>query len=37
MGTLYIAQDDAFIGKVDERINVKFEKKVLQDVPFIHL
>ena len=37
MGTLYIVQDDAFIGKVDERINVKYEKKILQDVPFIHL
>jgi CRISPR-associated protein Cas1 len=37
MGTLYITQDDAFIGKVDERINVKFEKKILQDIPFIHI
>ncbi len=37
MGTLYITQDDVFIGKVDERINVKFEKKILQDIPFIHL
>ena len=37
MGTLYIVQDDAFIGKVDERIHVKFERKILQDVPFIHV
>jgi CRISPR-associated protein Cas1 len=37
MGTLYITQDYAFIGKFDERIHVKFEKKILQDIPFIHL
>lgn len=35
MGTLYIVQDDAFIGKVDERLNVKANKQVLQDVPLI--
>ncbi|WP_071189815.1 type I-D CRISPR-associated endonuclease Cas1d [Trichormus sp. NMC-1] len=37
MGTLYVTQNDSFIGKVDERIHVKFEKKILQDIPFIHL
>lgn len=37
MGTLYVIQNDSFIGKVDERIHVKFDKKILQDVPFIHL
>ncbi|MGM3305642.1 type I-D CRISPR-associated endonuclease Cas1d [Anabaena sp. WFMT] len=37
MGTLYVTQNDSFVGKVDERIHVKFEKKVLQDIPFIHL
>ncbi|MTJ09715.1 MULTISPECIES: type I-D CRISPR-associated endonuclease Cas1d [unclassified Anabaena] len=37
MSTLYVTQNDAFIGKVDERIHVKFEKKILQDIPFIHL
>lgn len=37
MGTLYINQDDVFIGKVDERLNVKAQNKILQDVPLIHL
>jgi CRISP-associated protein Cas1 len=37
MGTLYINQDDAFIGKVDERLKVTYEKQVLQDVPLIKL
>lgn len=37
MGTLYIVQDDAFIGKIDERLNVKADKKILQDVPLIKL
>jgi len=35
MGTIYITQDDAFIGKTDERIQVRAEKKVLLDVPLI--
>ncbi|MBD2578448.1 type I-D CRISPR-associated endonuclease Cas1 [Oscillatoria sp. FACHB-1406] len=35
MGTIYINQEDAFIGKVDERIQVKAEKKTILDVPFI--
>jgi CRISPR-associated protein Cas1 len=37
MGTLYIAQDDVFIGKTDERIVVKSNNKILQDLPLIHL
>ncbi|MBK1988806.1 type I-D CRISPR-associated endonuclease Cas1 [Sphaerospermopsis aphanizomenoides BCCUSP55] len=37
MGTLYISQADSFIGKVDERIHVKFEKKTIIDVAFIKL
>jgi CRISPR-associated protein Cas1 len=37
MGTLYISQSDSFIGKTDERINVKFEKKTIINVPFIKL
>jgi CRISP-associated protein Cas1 len=37
MGTLYINQDDAFIGKVDERLKVTYEKQVLQDIPLIKL
>ncbi|MBD2409817.1 type I-D CRISPR-associated endonuclease Cas1 [Nostoc calcicola FACHB-389] len=35
MGTVYVTQEDAFIGKVDERLNVKFEKKTILDVPLI--
>ena len=37
MGTLYINQDDVFIGKTDERLNVKAKNQTLQDVPLIHL
>jgi CRISP-associated protein Cas1 len=37
MGTLYVIQDDAFIGKTDERIKVSHQKQVLQDVPMIKL
>lgn len=37
MGTLYINQEDAFIGKVDERLQVKNRDKKLLDVPLIHL
>jgi CRISPR-associated protein Cas1 len=37
MGTLYINQEDAFIGKVDERLHVKNHEKKLLDVPLIHL
>jgi CRISP-associated protein Cas1 len=35
MGTVYITQEDAFIGKIDERLNVKFDKKIILDVPLI--
>jgi CRISPR-associated protein Cas1 len=35
MGTVYITQEDAFIGKTDERLHVKFEKKTILDVPLI--
>lgn len=37
MGTLYINQDDVFIGKTDERLNVKAKNQTLQDVPLVHL
>lgn len=37
MGTVYITQEDAFIGKVDERLNVKYEKKTILDVPLIKI
>lgn len=35
MSTVYITQDDSFIGKVDERLKVKYEKKIILDVPLI--
>ena len=35
MGTVYITQDDAFIGKADERLQVRAQKKTLLDVPMI--
>lgn len=35
MSTLYITQDDAFIGKTDERLQVKAQKKTLLDVPML--
>lgn len=35
MGTVYVTQEDAFVGKVDERLHVKFEKKTILDVPLI--
>jgi len=37
MGSLYIIQDDAFIGKIDERLNVRVKNQTLQDVPLIKL
>ena len=37
MGTVYITQEDAFIAKVDERLNVKFEKQTILDVPLIKI
>lgn len=35
MGTVYITQDDSFIGKTDERLSVKANKQKLLDVPLI--
>ncbi|MBO3458934.1 type I-D CRISPR-associated endonuclease Cas1d [Aetokthonos hydrillicola Thurmond2011] len=35
MGTAYITQEDAFIGKVDERLCVKFDKKTILDIPLL--
>ncbi|MBD2102386.1 type I-D CRISPR-associated endonuclease Cas1 [Leptolyngbya sp. FACHB-261] len=35
MGTVYITQEDAYIGKTDERLTVRAERKSLLDVPFI--
>lgn len=35
MGTVYITQEDAFIGKVDERLSVKANKQTLLDIPLI--
>jgi CRISP-associated protein Cas1 len=35
MGSLYVVQDDSFIGKVDERLKVTANKQTLQDVPLI--
>ncbi|MBE9006362.1 type I-D CRISPR-associated endonuclease Cas1 [Fortiea sp. LEGE XX443] len=37
MGTVYITQEDAFIGKIDERLSVKFDKKILLDIPLIKI
>lgn len=35
MGTIYISTDDTFIGKTDERLTVRAQKKTLLDVPLI--
>jgi CRISPR-associated protein Cas1 len=35
MGTVYVTVDDAFIGKTDERLQVKAQKQMLLDVPLI--
>jgi CRISPR-associated protein Cas1 len=37
MGTIYITQDDAFVGKLDERLHVKAQKQTLLDVPLIKI
>lgn len=37
MGTVYITQNDAFIGKTDERLTVKADKKQILDVPLIKI
>lgn len=35
MGTIYITTEDAFVGKTDERLMVKADKKNILDVPLI--
>ena len=35
MGTVYVIEPDAFIGKTDERLSVKAKKETLLDVPMI--
>src|SRR5919199_2900070 len=35
MGTVYVTQLDSFIGKTDERLSVKVDKKNVLDVPLI--
>ncbi len=35
MGTVYVTQEDAFIGKTDERLIVKVDKKNILDIPLI--
>jgi CRISP-associated protein Cas1 len=37
MGTVYITQDDSYIGKTDERLYVKAQKETLLDVPMIKI
>jgi CRISP-associated protein Cas1 len=37
MGTVYVVQDDAFIGKTDERLRVTAQKQTLLDVPLIKI
>jgi CRISPR-associated protein Cas1 len=37
MGTVYILENDAFIGKTDERLTVKAEKKTILDIPLIKI
>jgi CRISP-associated protein Cas1 len=35
MGTVYVTENDAFIGKTDERLSVRANKQTLLDVPMI--
>jgi CRISP-associated protein Cas1 len=35
MGTIYITQDESFIGKIDERLQIKADKTTVLDVPLI--
>lgn len=35
MGTVYVTEQDSFIGKIDERLSVKANKATLLDVPLI--
>jgi CRISP-associated protein Cas1 len=35
MGTIYVTQEDSFIGKTDERLTIRANKQTLLDVPLI--
>jgi CRISPR-associated protein Cas1 len=35
MGTIYITQDESFIGKIDERLQIKADKQTILDLPLI--
>lgn len=37
MGTVYVNQDDAFIGKTDERLTVKADKQQILDIPLLKI
>ena len=37
MGTVYVTEQDAFIGKIDERLSIKANKETLLDVPLIKI
>lgn len=37
MGTMYVVQEDAFLGKLDERLQIKHQGKRLLDVPLLKL
>ncbi|MEC4982797.1 MAG: type I-D CRISPR-associated endonuclease Cas1d [Oscillatoria sp. PMC 1068.18] len=37
MGTVYVTQEDAFVGKIDERLHVKANKEKLLDIPLIKI
>lgn len=37
MGTVYITQEDAFLGKNDERLTVKASKETILDVPLLNV
>ncbi|MCY7337848.1 MAG: type I-D CRISPR-associated endonuclease Cas1d [Chamaesiphon sp.] len=37
MGTVYVTQQDSFVGKTDERLHVRFEKNLILDVPLIKI
>ncbi|MEC4895544.1 MAG: type I-D CRISPR-associated endonuclease Cas1d [Oscillatoria sp. PMC 1051.18] len=37
MGTVYVTHEDAFVGKIDERLNVKANKEKILDIPLIKI
>ncbi len=37
MGTVYVTEQDSFIGKIDERLSIKANKETLLDVPLIKI